>query len=167
MPKFKSATKARIFIVDESIESLRSLATILHRENFKVKAFTDELSVLKAASYRVPDLLIAEASSFSVIKLATRWQARRYQCKVLLLSVSGCSEPLEMARRDGLEFETIQRPVDDPKEIIQKVREMTTSNSRSAAEDLALKTYNDNFQETLSWLGRRHGVSKLTLNEKG
>jgi response regulator RpfG family c-di-GMP phosphodiesterase len=162
----KSATEARIFTVDESIESLRSMATILHRENFRVRAFTDELRVLKAASYRVPDLLIAETSSFFGIRLATRLQARQRTCRVLFISESACAGPLEIARRNGLEFETIPKPV-DPNELFVKVSEMTMSKSRSAAEDLVVKTYNDNVQETLLRLRGHLGVSKLSLNEKG
>jgi two-component system response regulator ChvI len=150
MSKFKSARKARIFIVDESAVSLMTLATLLHREGFNVNSFTDGIKALKASRYHMPDLLIADASMspFSGIEFVMRLRERKPHCKILLFSGWASAEALENARSNRLEFETILKPV-DPKELIHKVREMTAGVSRSDAEDRVLQTYRENVQETL------------------
>jgi DNA-binding NtrC family response regulator len=134
----------------------------LCREDFAVTAFTDGMNALRAAHSAVPDLLISETemAPLSGIDLARRLQKCCPDCKVLLFSGQWASaESLEIARSTGLEFETIPKPV-DPKELIQKVRDMTTDTSRSAAKNRALKTYNDNARETLSRLSAAFTLPK-------
>jgi len=153
MPKFNPFNKGRVYVVDQpNISS--NLATILLRHDFAVSAFTDGMKALRAARTESPDLLITdlEISQFAGIDLALRLRKRCPSCKVLFFAGQpGPTPSLKIARSSGLEFELIPKPV-DPQELVKKVQDLMEAASRAAATARALKTYNNNVQETLSRL---------------
>ena len=153
MPKFKPFNKGRVFVVDEPIVA-STIAAILLRRDFAVSTYTDGMKALRAARTESPDLLITdlEISQFAGIDLALRLRKRCPTCKVLFFSGRpGTTHPLKIARSSGLEFELIPKPV-DPQELVKKVQDLMEAASRAAATARALKTYNNNVQETLSRL---------------
>jgi DNA-binding NtrC family response regulator len=164
MPKFNPFNKGRIFIVDE-LNAYSTLAVTLRGRDFAVTEFTDAMNAQKAARPMAPDILISELamSPISGIDLAIRFQKCCPNCKVLLLTCRlDSAELLEIAHRDGLQVELIPKTV-DPKVMIQKVLEMTKGTPRSAAKELAMKTYNDNAQKTLSRLRGPFAVCDTTF----
>jgi CheY-like chemotaxis protein len=97
-----------------SVLSPSTLATILTQSGFIATAFTNPLEALQAAETDCPDLLISDVvmPELSGIDLAIQTRVLCSACKVLLFSgMAATSDLLEVARKNGHNFELLSKPV--------------------------------------------------------
>jgi DNA-binding NtrC family response regulator len=112
-----------VFVVDDEPVIASTLAAILKLNGYCAKFFTSPLKALVAARLRVPDLLISDVAmpAISGIDLAIQIKAECPNCKILLFSGHASTvNLLEDARRQGHDFQLLQKPV-HPSEMLASI----------------------------------------------
>ncbi len=118
---------SRVFVVDDEFVISTTLATILERNGFDAKSFTDPLKALAAARLKAPDLLISDVvmPELSGIDLAIAMREFAPACKVLLFSGQATTaDLLALARVRGHDFEVLNKPI-HPSEFLKRIRTVT------------------------------------------
>jgi len=120
--------KPIVYVVDDEVVIAKTLEMILNMSGFVAIAFEDPKLALSAASFASsPDLLIADVvmPQMSGIELAIEFRRSFPRCKVLLFSgQAATSNLLELARKQGHEFEVLAKPI-HPADLLAKVREVS------------------------------------------
>ncbi len=117
----------RVFVVDDEFVISTTLATILERNGFDAKSFTDPLRAIDAARMKAPDLLISDVimPELSGIDLAIALREFCPNCKVLLFSgQAATADLLAAARLRGQSFEVLNKPI-HPSEFLKRIRTVT------------------------------------------
>jgi DNA-binding NtrC family response regulator len=127
-----------VYVVDDERVIAETLAVILNQAGFAALSFEDPELALEAASFEAPpDMLISDVvmPGMSGVELAIQFQHKYPQCKVLLFSgQAATANLLEVARRQGYEFDVLLKPV-HPTEFLAKVHKI----SLGAEEDRVVK----------------------------
>jgi DNA-binding NtrC family response regulator len=113
-----------VFVVDDEHVIASTLAAILKLNGYAATSFISPLAALAAAQLRAPDLLISDVvmPGFSGVDLAIQIKAECPQCKVLLFSGQASTQDLlEDARRQGHDFQLLQKPV-HPAAMLANIR---------------------------------------------
>jgi len=104
----------KVFVVDDESVIASTIALILRTQGFDASSYCVPEEARRAASLRVPDLLITDVMmpGLSGIDLAIQIQEQSPECKVLLFSGQAATRDLlENARATGHDFEVILKPV--------------------------------------------------------
>ena len=128
-----------VFVVDDEPVIASTLAAILKLNGYSAISFTSPLKALEAARSKAPDLLISDVMmpDISGIDLAIQVKARYPKCKVLLFSSQASTQDLlEGARRQGHDFELLQKPV-HPSVILMSIEALSADNGVSLAAPLS------------------------------
>lgn len=114
----------RVFVVDDEYAIAQTLAIILTQNGFSTTAFTNPVDALIAAQTETPDLVISDVMmpEMSGIDLAIELKLRWPSCKILLFSgQSATMDLLDMARKNGHEFELLSKPI-HPTDLLNSIR---------------------------------------------
>jgi len=114
----------RAFVVDDERIIADTLAAILRSSGFEARAFYDGESALFACELSCPDCMISDVvmPGLGGIDLAIQIKQRFPACKVILFSGQAVtSDLLDAARKEGHEFELLQKPV-HPKDLLAKLK---------------------------------------------
>ena len=106
------ATPKRVLVMDNERIVADTLAAILRNAGYEVCACFDELNALAYCESFRPDVMITDVVMPGINGIQTAIQVRqRYPaCKILLFAGHAASAGLlEEARRNGFEFETLQK----------------------------------------------------------
>jgi DNA-binding NtrC family response regulator len=117
-------TAPSVFVVDDERVIASTLAAILKLHGYSATSFTSPLEALAAAQSRGPDLLISDVlmPGLSGVDLAIQIKAECPECKVLLFSGRASTQDLlENARRQGHDFELLQKPI-HPSAMLKSIR---------------------------------------------
>jgi DNA-binding NtrC family response regulator len=112
-----------IFVVDDEVIIAETLAIILRREGFDVESFTNPILALRTAKVTTPSLLISDVlmPEISGIDLAIQVRKWHPDCEILLFSgQANTVDLLKEARRNGYDFELIEKPI-HPDDFIVRV----------------------------------------------
>ena len=123
-----SQQQPKVFVVDDERVIAFTLATILTQSGFIAIAFTNPLEALQAAETDCPDLLISDVvmPELSGIDLAIQTRVLCSACKVLLFSgMAATSDLLEVARKNGHNFELLSKPV-HPADLLDAIRKLSS-----------------------------------------
>jgi DNA-binding NtrC family response regulator len=118
-----------VLIVDDEEVIASTLAAILKRNGYCATSFTSSVKALAAAQLRAPDLLISDVvmRGLSGVDLAMQIKAECPGCKVLLFSGQASTQDLlEDARRQGHDFQLLQKPV-HPSEMLASIRALSVT----------------------------------------
>jgi DNA-binding NtrC family response regulator len=124
-----SNSAARVFVVDDEHVIASTLAAILRLNGYCATSFTSAMEALAAAQSRAPDLLISDVvmPGISGIDLAIQIKAECPECKILLFSGQASTQDLlEGARRQGHDFELLQKPV-HPSVILMSIEGLSAA----------------------------------------
>jgi FixJ family two-component response regulator len=112
-----------VYVVDDKQVIADTLAAILNASGYDAKAFYDAESVLSACETDCPTCIISDVAMYAIsgIEMAMQITRRYPACKVLLFSGQATTEAIvESAKRNGYEFEVMQKPV-HPTELLAKL----------------------------------------------
>jgi CheY-like chemotaxis protein len=129
-----------VFVVDDEHVIASTLATILKMNGYSAKSFTSPLEALAAAQSSAPDLLITDVAmpGLTGVDLAIRIKAECPECKILLFSGQASTQDLlEDARRQGHDFQLLQKPV-HPLALLKSIKALSTDNDLSGPMPVAL-----------------------------
>jgi DNA-binding response OmpR family regulator len=112
-----------VFIVDDEKTIAETLTTILQKNGFAAKSFTDPREALTAARDETPDLLLSDVMmpELSGVELAVAIRQHCPECKILLFS--GHAETLDLlftARAQGHDFHLLSKPI-HPTELLRRI----------------------------------------------
>jgi DNA-binding response OmpR family regulator len=128
-----------IFVVDDEPVIASSLAAILNLHGYSATPYTSPIEALAAAQSRAPDLFIVDVvmPRLSGVDLAIQIKARCPECKILLFSGQASTQDLlEDARRQGHDFELLQKPV-HPSAMLARVSALSTESPDPVAHQFA------------------------------
>ncbi len=114
MSQPSASSTQRVYIVDDEWAIAQSLAAILTHEGFHAQAFHNPGQALVRALSCPPDILIADVMmpGMNGVELAVAMRTAGHNCRILLFSGQTASaELLAEARRQGYEFELLEKPV--------------------------------------------------------
>jgi DNA-binding NtrC family response regulator len=126
-------TAPSVFVVDDERVIASTLAAILKLHGYSATSFTSPLEALAAAQSRGPDLLISDVlmPGLSGVDLAIQIKAECPECKVLLFSGRASTQDLlENARRQGHDFELLQKPI-HPSAMLKSIRALAEESDLS------------------------------------
>jgi CheY-like chemotaxis protein len=120
----------RVFVVDDEPVIASTTATILQINGYEATSFGNALEALEAARIAgPPDLFVADVAmeGLSGIDLAIRLKELYPTCKVLLFSGQAkTAELLEVASREGHEFEVLAKPI-PPRDLLARIKDLDVS----------------------------------------
>jgi DNA-binding response OmpR family regulator len=114
-----------VFIVDDEQLIGETLTTILCKNGFAARSFTDPLEALLAARNHAPDLILSDVMMphLSGVDLAIAVQDDCPDCKIMLFS--GHAETLDLlavAREKGYDFTLLAKPL-HPVDLLIRIRQ--------------------------------------------
>jgi CheY-like chemotaxis protein len=114
----RSSTRYRVLCVDDNLETVVTLATVLDLCGFEARACTDGLAALEEFELFVPDACILDIimPGLDGYELARRMRSKAVHRPLVLLAASGANGPECEARAAGFDA-TYAKPV-DPQAII-------------------------------------------------
>jgi DNA-binding response OmpR family regulator len=116
-----------VFVVDDEHLIASTLAAILKLNGYSATSFTSPLKALAAAQSKAPDLLITDVAmpGLSGVDLAIQIRAECPECKILLFSGQASTQDLlENARRQGHDFQLLQKPV-HPAAMLARIKALS------------------------------------------
>lgn len=120
----EAQAKPRVLVADDERVIADTLAIILNQSGFEARAvYSGEKAVELAADFK-PEMLISDVimGGLSGVDAAIRIREALPQVKILLFSGhAATSDLLEGARRQGLEFEILAKPV-HPQDLLARLR---------------------------------------------
>jgi DNA-binding NtrC family response regulator len=122
-----------VFVVDDEEIIASSLAAILRFHGYSATSFTSPIEALAAAQLRAPKLLITDVlmPAMSGVDLAIQVTAECPECRVLLFSGQASTmDLLDGARRQGYEFELLQKPI-HPSAMLASIEALAVGDSSS------------------------------------
>jgi DNA-binding NtrC family response regulator len=118
-----------IFVVDDESTIAQTLATILRKEGFRARSFSDPNTALDVAKADAPDLLITDITMPTMTGVELSKQMRRVcpRCRVLLFSgIATLGELVATVRTTGSHFDLLLSKPIHPKDLLDKVEQVLT-----------------------------------------
>lgn len=119
----------KIMVVDDERRIADTLALILQHSGYETATAYDGPSTLALCAKFRPDLVLTDVvmPGMSGIELAMAVSENIPRCKILLFSgQAATAEMLERARKQGIDFPLVSKPV-HPEELLKKVAKILNS----------------------------------------
>ena len=116
----------RLFVVDDELILVSTLAIILNMSGFRAIPFTSAERALQAAETEAPSILLSDVQMprMDGIELAIKFKALHPSCKVLLFSgVPNTAERLGVAKSQGHDFQVLAKPI-HPSELLNAIAQL-------------------------------------------
>ena len=116
--------KPRILVADDERVIADTLAMILNQSGFEARAVYSGEKALELVESFQPDMLISDVimADLNGIDAAIRIRALLPEIKILLFSgQAATADLLEMARKEGYEFDILAKPV-HPQDLLARLR---------------------------------------------
>jgi CheY-like chemotaxis protein len=117
------ATPKRVLVLDNERVVADTLSAILRNAGYEVCACYDELSALSYCESCSPDVMITDVAmpGMNGIQMAIRVRQRYPGCKIVLFAGHAATAGLlEEARRNGHEFDTLEKAI-HPSILLAKI----------------------------------------------
>jgi CheY-like chemotaxis protein len=116
----------RVLIVDDEHLIADTLLTILEQEGFSAHACYSGEEALKLCEELKPDILLCDVFMQGISGIELAIELTKKECKAKIVLISGraaTGDLLEVANRQGYDFEVLAKPV-HPADLIQRLKQL-------------------------------------------